>query len=95
MTDALNQTTTYEYDKQGWQIATIAALGRRTVSVYNDKGGLVEMIAPDSPPTNSSNNPRMRMVYDAAGREIAEIGAPVAFRSKPTLVDFDQTINKV
>ena len=73
MTDALNQTTTYEYDKQGRQIATIDALGRRTASVYNDKGELVETIAPDSTPTNASDNPRMRMVYDAAGRKIAEI----------------------
>jgi RHS repeat-associated protein len=73
MTNALNQTSTYEYDKLGRQVAMTDFLGRRSESVYNEKGELIASIAPDNTPNDPNDNPRMQTRYDAAGRKVAEI----------------------
>jgi RHS repeat-associated protein len=48
-------------------------LGRRSESVYNEKGELIASIAPDNTPNDPNDNPRMQTRYDAAGRKVAEI----------------------
>jgi RHS repeat-associated protein len=57
----------------GQQIAVIDALGRKTQSRYNDRGQLIEVIYPDTTPTDDSDNFRQKYRYDAAGRKIASI----------------------
>ena len=72
--DALGNTTQMEYDAAGQKIAMIDALGRKTKYVYDASGRLVETIFPDavSDDGDDSNNPRVQMAFDAAGRRIAQ-----------------------
>ncbi len=73
MTNALDQTTTYDYDNQGRQIAMTDFLGRKSESIYNERGEMVMSIAPDLTPNDSNDNPRMQSRYDDAGRKVADI----------------------
>ena len=40
---------------------------------YDERDKLIETIFPDATPANSSDNPRTKSEYDAAGREIARL----------------------
>jgi YD repeat-containing protein len=87
MTDALNHTTTYGYDKQGRQVWTIDAKGYLTESKYDDKSQLIETWSSDGTKYSynattdtlvvlQAGNPADRQIrkmdYDDAGRKIAE-----------------------
>lgn len=70
-TNARNETTTYTY--VGGRRATMRdALGRTTKYVYDNAGKLTETILPDTT-TSDTDNPRVKIEYDAASRKVADI----------------------
>ena len=72
--DALGNITELQYDAAGQKIAMIDALGRKTKYVYDAAGRLGETVFPDvvSDDGDDSNNPRVYIAFDAAGRRISQ-----------------------
>jgi RHS repeat-associated protein len=67
---------TYEesfYDENGNVASRRDRGGRVTLFVYDKANRLVETILPDGTPADSSDNPRTKSEYDAAGRMTASI----------------------
>jgi large repetitive protein len=68
--DAEGGLTQYEYDANGNQTLIIDPLGRQTQMRYDSENQLLETIFPDSTPSDSSDNPRIKYRYDANGNRI-------------------------
>ncbi|GAB5404689.1 MAG: hypothetical protein Aurels2KO_29200 [Aureliella sp.] len=66
-------TFEYFYDQRGALIRTIDRNGTETRSEYDAVGQLITAIYADDTPGDWSDNPRDRIEYDLAGREIARI----------------------
>ncbi|MBD2365063.1 tandem-95 repeat protein [Anabaena minutissima FACHB-250] len=74
---------TFVYDELGRVTAQTDRSGRVTKMVYDNMGRVREMILPDGTPDDDSDNPRLRMEYDLAGRVTAEID-PLGNRTEYT-----------
>jgi RHS repeat-associated protein len=70
-TNALNETSIWEYNEQSKVSAKVDARGNRTQYEYDTSGLLLRTIFPDSTPGSLSDNPVETRAYDAAGRLIA------------------------
>jgi RHS repeat-associated protein len=72
--DALGRITTTIYDDAGQRTSMTDALGRTIKYVYDGAGRMIETIYPDPVTADSddTNNPRMKIGYDAVGRKVSE-----------------------
>ncbi len=61
------------FDQAGQLITVIDVMNRSTHHEYDQLGRLISTIYPDDTPNNSSDNPRTRTEYDAAGNILATI----------------------